>query len=120
MHRLVKTLAETNRQWKIFNSKNGDVSYFSDPESSNADTYKVSLCNIDEAFQRLETVERSLKALAKSCKYSSEAVSKKELPFLTCRSQFTLTNNVSYTFAWRSNQQKPYIPAELQQTFRYL
>jgi hypothetical protein len=79
VNKLRKTLSETNKLWQHFNSHNGDIGYFeSSSESSFSGTVRnriKPLCEINETFQRLEELERTLEYLSASCKDSENAVS---------------------------------------------
>jgi hypothetical protein len=77
VNRLRQTLSETIKLWEHFNSANGDIDYFSDSKSPDnfQDRIKLSLCEINETFQTLETLQRKLDGLIVLCKDSENAVS---------------------------------------------
>jgi hypothetical protein len=77
VNRLRQTLSETIKLWEQFNSANGDIDYFSDSKSSDGfqNQIKLSLCEINETFLTLETLQRKLDDLIVLCKDSENAVS---------------------------------------------
>lgn len=74
LNRLQDGLSETIKAWEIFNSPKGDVGYFSDIDFSQK-RYYGSLGMIQETFEALESHQRTLQKLSKSCRDSAQNVS---------------------------------------------
>jgi hypothetical protein len=74
LSRLQHILSETLKFWERFNSQNGDIDFFSDMDSSQ-DRCNLSLGTINETFETLESLQRTLDCLIRSCEDYAIAVS---------------------------------------------
>ena len=77
MNSLNNTLDETNKAWEHFDDPaNGDTGYFADINSSDdpENPIHLSLCELNETFHTLGTLQRTLVELSASCKDFSSAV----------------------------------------------
>jgi len=74
LNQLQDVLSETVKAWERFNSENGDIDYFSDIDFSE-NRCRGSLSKIKETFEVLESHQRTLQKLSKSCHDSAQNVS---------------------------------------------
>jgi hypothetical protein len=75
LSQLQHKLSETLNFWERFNSQNGDINFFLDMNYS-----QLSLSAINETFETLEDLQRTLDSLLKSCEDYANAVSLSRAP----------------------------------------
>lgn len=77
LNKLLSALSKTNEAWKRFDSRNGDISYFEDIDSSkdfaNSRAWLL-LRAIKETFGNLEDLEQKLRLSKGSCNNLAQAV----------------------------------------------
>lgn len=75
---LIGAHSQVMTTWKAFKSENGDIGFFSTPNSSSNKVHlsmRDSLCSIQETFEKMEMLNETLQRLNNSCQESAQAVS---------------------------------------------